>query len=67
MASMPLMRVLESCSLMTMKGLPYSSKARLIPILKRFKYNCTQNNFFILPSPMVNLGGGVIEMGVMSI
>ena len=32
MASMPLMRRLESCSFRTMKGRPYSSNAKLMPI-----------------------------------
>lgn len=36
MASSPLILLLESCSLRTMKGLPYSSKAKLID-LKIFK------------------------------
>lgn len=50
MASIPLIRVLESCSLMTMKGRPYSSKARLIWILKRFKnINRHHTNSLIAP------------------
>ena len=34
---MPLILTLESCSLMTMNGLPYSSNVKLISILNRFK------------------------------